>query len=551
MKRVNKGSQRGKQKKRKREWMLGVGLIACFIGLLIRIPLGRIIGDKGMGFFAAGMEVAAVASAVLSYGIAKSVAVLIKYRVKRDMYKSARRVFKNALFVSILFSAAATVAVFLFSEFIAETIVLEYMSYMAITAAAPVILISSVIGVLRGYFQGVGTMIPSAHSRLLEKFIMAAASLIMASVLYGYGLKVAGLLKNSEYAAAYGALGAAGGLTVAGLVGLLHLLLIYMLYAGSFKQQMQTDSSKYVESNGQIVSMLVSTSLPYTLCALVYNINYLTDQRIFNYAANINGSSGTRVLHWGVYYGKFAVIIGAAAILCTLSVLYTIPRIVQSFDRQEYKDAQYKLEKSVHYLAVVSIPCAVIIAVLAEPIVDTLFKGDTKTAAALLQAGTAIIVLFSFTYFFAGILQRIRKIRVVIFAGFIAYLIHLVVAIVLVNNTKLGIMAIVISNIVFYLVTSIVGYLGIRKYMQYSQEWLRTFVITVIAGGISGIVGILLNKALFSLAGGAVTMILGVIVCVIVYNVLIILLKGMREDELEEIPGGRIISQIAEKLHLL
>lgn len=549
MSNVNKRSQGGKR--RKREWMLGAGLMAYLLGLLIRIPLGRMIGDKGIGFFAAGMEIAAVASIILSYGMSKSVSILIKYRMRREMYKSAGKVFKNALFLAIIFSGLAAAGVFLFSELIAETVVLEHMSYMAITAAAPAIFLSAVMGALKGYFQGMGTMIPTAHSKLLEKFVMAAASILMASILYSYGLKVAALLKNQEYAAAYGALGAALGLSIAGLAGLLHLLLIYFIYSGNFKQQLQKDSSKYVESSGQLISMLLSTALPYTLCALLFNLNNLADQRIFNYAANIHGKSNTRVLTWGIYYGKYSVVTGAAAILCTLSAIYAIPRIAQSFDRQEHRDAQYKLERSIHYLAVVSIPCAVIIAVLAEPVVGTLFKGDTKTAVSLLQAGTAVIVLFSFTYFLAGVLQRIRKIRVVIFGGFLAFLAHLAVVIVLINNTDLGIMAVVIGNIVFYFITCAVGLWGVNKYMQYTQEWFRTFIVTFIASGVSGLIGMLLCKALLGFAGNVITLIVGVPICFIVYNVLIILLKGMREDELEEIPGGRFIAGIAVKLHLL
>ena len=84
---------------RRREWMLGAGLIAYLIGLVIRIPLIRIIGDKGLGFFAPSMEIFALISTVLCYGISRAVAILVKYRVKRDMYKSARRVYRSALFL--------------------------------------------------------------------------------------------------------------------------------------------------------------------------------------------------------------------------------------------------------------------------------------------------------------------------------------------------------------------------------------------------------------------------------------------------------------------
>ena len=66
---------------RRREWMLGAGLIAYLIGLVIRIPLIRIIGDKGLGFFAPSMEIFALISTVLCYGISRAVANIAFSRI--------------------------------------------------------------------------------------------------------------------------------------------------------------------------------------------------------------------------------------------------------------------------------------------------------------------------------------------------------------------------------------------------------------------------------------------------------------------------------------
>ncbi len=549
MKQVWKGKQGGKRKKR--EWMAGIGLIAYLFGLIIRIPLGYIIEDKGIGFLSVGMEVFTVLTVLLTYGISKSVSILIKYRMKREMYKSVKKVFRNSMFVTAGFGAICAGLVFFFAEFIADIFILESMSYVAIAAIAPAIFLASIIGVFRGYFQGMGTMIPTVHSKFLEKFILLAASLIMGTICYNYGLKVADLLKNKEYASAYGALGAALGLFIACILALFHLLFIYFVYSRAFKQQLFRDNTKSVESSGQIISVLITTSLPYTISALLYSMNYLVDQRIYNYAANIQGQSATRILHWGVYYGKYSVVIGIAAMLCTLSVAGTIPRIAQSFERQEYKDAKEKLGRVIHQLAIFTIPCAVIIAVLAEPITGTLFKGELKMAVKMIQAGTAVIILFTFTYFLAGLLQRIRKMNIVILAGAVAFILHIIFVMALINNTNLGILAVVYGNIIFYLITCIICFLGVVKYMQYSQEWFRTFAVTIVAAGISGLIGMLLNKALLSLAGNVVTLIICVFICIIVYNTLIVLLKGVHEDELEEMPGGKIIAAIAVRLRLM
>lgn len=545
------GEMKSKERKKKREWITTIGLVAYLIGLLMRIPLGRIIGDKGIGFFAAGMEVFIISTIILSYGLSKTVTISIKYRIKREMYRSAGRVFRSALFLAVISGAVAACGIFFFSTGIAQVVVLEDMSYLAIAAAAPAVFLAAVMGVLKGYFQGMGTMMPTVHSKLLEKVIMCASSLILGAVLYTYGLKVAALLKNGEYASAYGAFGASLGIGIACLFGTLHLLFIYAVYSGSFKQQIGKDGGKYAESRAEILIMLITTSLPYTICALLYSMNYLVDQRLFNYAMNIKGQGSLRVLHWGIYYGKYSVVIGGAAILCTLSVIGAVPRIAQLFDRQDYRAVQEEMGRNIHQLAVISIPCAVLIAVLAEPIAELLFIEEIKTAVKLIQAGTAVVVLFSFTYFLAGILQRIRKIQIVILGGLAAFILHLIVTVLLLGNTGLGITAVVCGNIVFYLTACGVCFFGVTRYMKYSQEWLRTFAITLIAAGVSGLIGMLLNKALLSLAGAAATLIIGVVACFIVYNVLLIVLRGVRKEELNEMPGGKLIVSIAARLRLM
>ncbi len=535
-------------KGRRRDWVLGVGLMAWLIGFVFRIPLSRMIGDKGIGFFAAAMEIFALSSAVMCYGISKAVAILVKYRAKRDMYKSARKIYQSALVFTVLISVLAALFVFFFSEFIAQTFILEYRGYLAIAAIAPAILLSGLLGVMRGYLQGMGAMMPTVHSRLLEKFIMFVAGLLLAAALFSYGEKVAALLRDTEYAAAYGAMGASIGVCIACGVAILHMLLIRLIYAGTFKQQVMGDTAKYVESNGQVISTFFSAALPYMVCALLYNIHNLADQRVFNYVMNKQEKGSIRVAHWGVYYGKYSVVTGIVAILCTMAA---ISRIAQMYDKQEYGEVKYRIGSAVHNLAVLTIPCAVWVAVLAKPIVGMLFKGDQDTAVKLLQTGSGVIVFFTFGYFLMLLMQRIRKIRMVILGGLAAFLIHLVFLFILISTTKLGIVAVALGLMVFWLVVCVTGFVGAVQYMQYSPEWIRTFGVTAAASAASGLVGMLLCKVMISWAGGIATFLICIIVCILIYIVLMIVLRGIREDELEEMPGGRVIVVLAERVHLL
>lgn len=543
---ANKGG-RGKR----REWMMNAGLIAYIIGFALRIPLSRMIGDRGIGFYAGAVEMYVVISVIFSYGIAKALTAIIKYRVRREMFRSAKRVYRNVMMFTVIAGVLLMVGVGVFAEFIAQTLLLEPRGYLAVVAIAPAIFLSAVVGVMRGYFQGMGTMLPTVHSRLLEKVIQLGASLLLGAAFYAYGEKVAALTKTSEFASAYGALGAALGLTVACFFGVLHLVFIRMVYAGTFKQQMTRDNSKYAESNLQICLTIFQTALPYILCALLYNMNYVVDQRIFNYAMNVKENGSVRVAHWGVYYGKYSVVIGIAAILCACVAAIGAPKIVQLQEKQEGREAQFRFGNLMHYLAILTIPCAVLLAVLAEPIVGILFTGDRDTAVSLIQTGSIVVVLFPFAYLFMNILQRTRNQRIVIFGGLAAFLLHLLFLFILVSNTKLGIHAVVCGVIVFWLVVCVAGFVGVMRYLSYTPDWIRFFAIPAACAGISGLVAMFLCRLLIGVAGNVVTLVICLVLGVVIYNVLLVLLKGVREDELREMPGGSILLRLWERVNLI
>lgn len=538
-------------KGKKREWMVNVGLIAYMAVLVLRIPLGRMIGDNGIGFYAGVMEMYMVIQVVFSYGLSKALAALIRYRVRREMFRSAKRVYRDVMLFTIIAGVLLMAGMVVFSGFISGTLLLEPKGYLAVAAVAPAVFLSAVMGMMRGYFQGMGTMVPAVHSRLVEKVIQFGASLLLGSAFYSYGEKVAALLKTPEFAAAYGAAGAALGLSVACFFGLLHMIFIRMVYAKPFRRQLERDNTKYAESNVQIFLMFFQTALPYMLCALLYNMNYLVDQRIFNYAMNVQEKGGLKTEHWGVYYGKYSVVIGLAATLCAYVAAMGIPRVIQLKEKQEHREAQFRFGNLVHYLAIITIPCAVMLAVLAEPVVGILFTGDRETAVSLIQAGSVVVILFPFGYLFMSILQRTRNQKFVVFGGLAAFMLHLLLVFILASGAKIGIFAVVCGMIMFWLAVCVAGFIGIMRYLSYTPDWIRFFAVPAGCAGIAGLVVMLLCRVLLGLLGNVMTLILCVIVGMLIYNVLLVLLKGVKEEELRDMPGGGILLLLWERVHLI
>lgn len=66
------------------------------------------------------------------------------------------------------------------------------------------LIFASVLGLYRGFFQGMGTMVPTALSRFLEEVLCLIVMLVAAGKMGEYGSKVGALLQNPNYEQAFG-----------------------------------------------------------------------------------------------------------------------------------------------------------------------------------------------------------------------------------------------------------------------------------------------------------------------------------------------------------
>ncbi len=93
------------------------------------------------------------------------------------------------------------------------------------------------LGVLRGYFQGHGTMIPTAISQILEQVVNAIISVVAASVLFKVGLDTAKVYGKDGYAQAFGAAGGTIGTGSGAFAALLFVLVLFLLYRPTAKRR--------------------------------------------------------------------------------------------------------------------------------------------------------------------------------------------------------------------------------------------------------------------------------------------------------------------------
>ena len=546
-----------KQKKNNSFLMQGMilavaGIITRIIGIVYRIPVANILGTEGQGFYATAFSIYNIALLLTSYSLPLAVSKLISARVSKGERKNAMRIFKGALWFAFIVGSAVACIVFFFSDFIAKTIMSMAPSAYALRVLAPGLLLVAVMGVLRGFFQGMGTMMPTAISQILEQIVNAVVSIIGASYLLEMGKKAAEKANNDSVAYAYGAAGGTLGTVCGALFGLLFLLFVMKIYSPTIKKQLKRDHSKKRESYREIYMILLMTIAPVILSTAIYNISETIDIGMFG---SIMAAQGHSLKERSDLLGRFSshynVLINIPLAVANALGASLIPSLTAAVAVGNKKQIHSKIAMAIRFSMMIAIPSFVGFLVLANPILALLFNGNIDISANMLRLGAITVVFYCMSTVTNAILQGLNKMTIPVKHGAISLGIHLVGLLIMLVIFKMGIYAVVASNIIFSLSMCILNARSLKHDAGYRQEVKNTFLIpsiaSIVMGGAAFVIYFLCNLVISQ----NVAVIIALIVAVLIYAVSLLKLGGLSSEEILALPKGSTLLSLFRKLHLV
>lgn len=547
--------------KKKSNYIVQGGILAAasilvrIIGMVYRIPVTRILGPVGNSYYSAAYEVYSMVLLISSFSLPLAVSKLVSARMAAGQAKAAYKIFKCTLLFALVSGGIGALLIFFGAGFFSDVLVNTPESKLALQVLAPTILVVAIMGCLRGYFQGLGTMVPTAVSQIVEQVVNAAVSIGAAWVLFHYGQKLDTLLGTETAAYAYGAAGSTLGTGLGALSGLILLVLLILAYRRFMRRKMASDRSRSEESTAGIYYMLFLTIMPVILSTAVYNLSGIIDQGIFKHLMVFKNYESMKIDElWGIYSGEYKLLTNVPIAVASAMASSTIPVLTRARVAKDRKEMRKKTENAIRFVMVICIPCAVGLSVLAGPILQLLFgaKDHLQLSALLLQTGSISVVLYGMSTLTNGILQGMDKMRLPVIHAAISLALHVVLLIFMVMVPNMNIHAVVWANIFFAFLMCVLNSRSIAKYMRYRQEVVRTFLIPAAASAIMGVAAFAVHKGLMAvLKSNAVATLAACVAAVIVYAVALLLLKGLSEEELLGFPKGRTLVSIAKKLHLM
>ena len=542
------------------------GILVRIIGMLYRMPLNDIIGKQGNGYYTSAYNVYNILLILSSYSMPVAISKMISSRLAKGEYKNCGRILRAGLFYATVAGAAAAAALWFGADAFAGLIKTPFSKY-ALKTLAPTIWIMAYLGVLRGYFQGTGTMVPTAISQILEQIVNAIVSVVAAGLLFQVGLRLNEANNAQEYSYALGAAGGTIGTGAGALTALIFFILLTVtrgrrtvLEAGREEGQEKEEAGR-TESYRRLTYILAVTVLPIVVSSAVYNCSNVVDNYLFGQGMDKLGYKASEIaIFWGAL-GQYQLLFNIPVAVSNALSSSLIPSLTRSVSSGDREQSLKRIGTAIRFSMLIAIPAAVGIAVLANPVCNLLFISEDNTLLIhLSMAGAAAVVFFSLSTVTNAILQGLNRMEVPVRHAAIALVLHVVVLEVFLLVLKLGIYSVVFANIIFALIMCLLNARTIAKHAGYRQEYKKTFLLPLICSLLMGAAAWIVYRIAASLLpaslmrgrlGMALVVLPAVAVAVVVYAVLLVKLKAVDEEELKGMPAGTRLVRLLKRVRLL
>ena len=528
--------------------LAAAGILVRIIGLIYRIPLTNIIGTEGMGVYGTAFSVYDILLLISSYSLPTAVSRLIARELARSRFRNSRVIFLGACIFALISGGIMAAFTWFGANFLVGLLEMPRAAF-ALKTLAPTIFMMAFLGVFRGFFQGHGTMIPTALSQVFEQIVNAAVSIFAAYMLFNRGaaLDAAAGLEGAN-ASAYGAAGGTIGTGAGALTALLFCIFIYIVYKPTMMKKVNRDRSTRVYNYPHALKILVLTIVPILLSTTIYQLNSIIGQLIY---AQYYGEGYEAI--WGSFTGQYQLLIHVPTAIAAAIGASIIPSLTRAVEHHEFEDARTKMASAIRFNMVIAIPATVGLAVLAAPILSMLFRRtDTSLAVQMMLIGSTAVAFTALSTIMNSILQGIGRIWVPVRNALLSEVLHIGFLALMLWVFNIGIFAVVLANILFYISMGLLNYFSLHSIVGYEQEFKKTFVLPLAAAAVMGVLTFLCNLLLQKTTGSnTLSAIVSIIAAIVIYSLTLLLTGGIEEEDLLHFPGGTKLAAAAKRLHLL
>ncbi len=529
---------------KKQSFLHGAALLAAataivkVIGAFYKIPLNAIIGTKGFAYFNTAYEIYTVLLLVSTAGLPVAMSRMISAANSLGNTRQVKRIYQTAQAMFLSMGIPFTILMTFFCRQLA-LFQEQPDAWAAIAALGPSAFLMCMIAAFRGFFQGHSNMTPTSVSQVLE-----------ASVKLVIGLAAAWLIKRFTNSIPLAAGGAIFGVTLSCVVSVVYL---FSLFRKAYRSLDEEGSSQAPLSYGQTAKELLAIAIPITIGSAGLQMIALIEVKVYMSQLLTTGFTQDAADTMKGIYNMSQTIFNMPCAFIAPITISAIPSITSALTLGQHKQVKATEESASRIMALISMPCAVGLAILAKPVMALLggyTDGELNLAANLMALQGACIVFNSFVLLSNAIMQAHGHVNLPVINMFAGGAVKLVVDWVLVGNPEINILGVPIAAVACFLTISTLNLFAMNRCIQEPPHMLRNMVKPLLSALIMGaaVLGAYLGLgSVFSLdstIGKLMLCGLPIVVGVVVYVVCVIKLKAITREDCLLLPKGEKIAKL-------
>ena len=530
-------------------------IVVKLLGLLCKIPLHDLLQDQGMGYFNIAYNIFTTLYMVSTAGLPTAVTIMISDTpAGSSRRRQVERIFRVALAVFFVLGIIGTSIMLFFAKPLAALMGSDA-SYLCIMAISPTLFFICMSSAIRGYFQGHQNMIPTAVSEITEAIGKFAIGIVLAKYAISRG-------ESIERVAAY----AIAGITIGVATGMIFLIISKILYNSDKNAAIETkEGSGSSRSRLDILKQLAKIALPITISAVALNLTGIIDTfSIINcmklyteeqLAEIAYGNYSTLAVTMSHLPSAFITPIASSLTPALTAALLAIKTAKDEAERREKELRASKVMQScLKFAAIISIPCALGLSILAKPILSLLFKNqESVNAAAPLLSILAISVFFTAMLTITTSILQAHKLQhkpIISMCGGIV--VKIILNVLLISNPSIGIYGAPIGTLVSYFVMASINFYFVIKYVGIHVSIIKNFGKPFLSSLAASLLTVLVYVLVETQTGhAAVATVLSILITVLVYFILLFLLHTFTKNDILLLPKGESIYRVLCKMKLM
>ena len=378
-------------------------------------------------------------------------------------------------------------------------------------------------------------MLPTSISQVLEAIV---------KLIVGIGLALVILKTTDSVALAAG--GAILGVTASCMVSSVYL---YGCFRKSYNQLPASDDTP--ASYRATAKQLLTIAIPITLGSAGLQILTTLETKIYMGRLLQTMSQNSADIQRGIY-SMVQTIFNMPCAFITPITISIIPAITSQLTLKNFREAKATEESAVRVMALISMPCAFGLAVMAGPVTALLggYTGEDLVLSTRLMTILGISIMFNAVVLVTtAILQAHGHVNRPVVNMLIGGLIKLGAVFILTGNPSIGIAGTPIGTLLCYLCICGLNVFSIRSLVEHPAAIVKNLIRPFAAAAIMGVVVFVGLRVLTGLGITSRLILCGgpIALGVAVYAVAVIALKAITREDCLLLPKGE---KIAKLLHL-